>query len=135
MKNVIILLIVLSFMSCQKNDSNIIKPYLNKNDVDIFIINFDQIYNDLKNYDKSIFDRYRYPLTYSSEEIFAIEDLIDGKIILSYKEGEYYQDLINSKIPEQINKVFKNIGWENNGGKKYFTIINIFGYLQSMSTS
>jgi len=101
-----------------------------KNDIDIFLKGYDSFNNIINWYEPSAKDEKKwddfraavsgfYQILGSSENLIKDQKSFE-KIFFLYKQS--FQDLLNYKIPKELDDAFKNAGWKNNGNKKYWTI-------------
>jgi len=115
--------------------------YLVKNDIDIFIKNYDKLNNIISFYDppakdKKLWDDFRSAVTslyqhIGNTDIYLTEPKSFEKRLFIYEH--LYQDLINYKIPKELEEAFKNAGWKSNGNKKFWTICYGSALLSNMS--
>jgi hypothetical protein len=119
--NVFLLIIFLNLCSIQ-----LFSQQLNENDIDIYINGLEYIGNEFENIE--------YGNIIKDEEMYEYLDLLDNLhhsfMYLSinpnnieYKNGliEYFNNyFMNYNAPTIANDVFKNVGWLENGHKKYW---------------
>jgi hypothetical protein len=98
--------------------------YLVKNDVDIFINQYDTISEMMNwhhlNNDENIWQKYK-------STVESLYNTIDYENLLRvdalYKNYEQrYLELLSCQIPKELDDVFKSIGWRTNGHQKFWTI-------------
>jgi len=104
--------------------------YLVKNDIDIFIKECDNFSDIIDEYepsgkDEAKWDDFRESVSVFYRTLGNSDNLIKDqksfeKIFFLYKQS--FQELLDYKIPKELDDAFKNAGWKNNGNKKYWTI-------------
>jgi len=104
--------------------------YLVKKDIDIFIKEYDNFNNIFNRHEPSAKDEAKWDDFRSSVSAFYNilgnpENYIKDqrsfeKIFFLYKQS--FQDMLNYKIPRELDDAFRKAGWKNDGNIKYWTI-------------
>jgi hypothetical protein len=99
--------------------------YLEPKDIDIFINGYEQLENVItENLTDDTDDIVWIDYEHSVEEgvwFISVLYLLNDEEFNKYKQ--IFNDLFNAKVPGELEKVFKLIGWETNGHKKFWTIL------------
>jgi hypothetical protein len=117
--------------------------YLTKNDINIYIkvnreIKSTTAWSTLNDEEKELWKDFSSRMTSMhvlSLEYFLMagnpndpEDWSDLEGLFDFAKKSYFE-LMNNKGPKEVNDIFKNAGWRNNGYKKFGTILYGFSIL------
>jgi hypothetical protein len=122
MKSIISLFVfVYVFASCtgfSKDSGNI-----SKNDIDIFIKCYDEIAWFMVNTEKSN--------NYDNDwkQYFELTPIPFKGTDSIESFNNYFQTLLNLKVPKELELVFEEKGWQNNGHEKYWIICHGFTFI------
>jgi hypothetical protein len=98
--------------------------YLVKNDVDIFINQYDTL-DKMINWHQLGKDEDRwqeYQLTIETlYNSINYENMLKNDVLYKNFEHEFLE-LLNCQIPKELEDLFNNIGWRTNGNQKFWTI-------------
>jgi hypothetical protein len=118
MKNIAFVIILVSISAAAYSQN------LNKNDIDIFINHYDTL-NEMINWhdsdnDEDKWEKYQSAITtlYGATNFENVQ-----RVDALYRSFErQYSNLINCKVPKEMEDAFKYAGWKTNGNQKYWTI-------------
>jgi hypothetical protein len=112
--------------------SSLFSQYLEYEDIDIFINNKENYENFIVEFisienGKIIYENDDWENYFNTLNIIP-SDNDDGSIYMGVSDIAGFQAFFDCDVPIELEKFFKNIGWENNGNKKFW-IISIGFYL------
>jgi len=125
MKKALFFCVVFAIMSVEA-----FSQYLVKNDIDIFIKEFENFNNIFNRHepsakDEAKWDDFRASVSafyniLGNYENYTKDQKSFEKIFFLYKQS--FQDMLNYKIPKELDDAFVKAGWKNNGNIKFWTI-------------
>jgi hypothetical protein len=89
---------------------------LNQNDIDIWVDNTEEFGNILDEYKNNKDNDWENYLNLVNQVNYFFANDVDG-----FKD--YFQALLDCKVPNELKVFFRSIGWENDGHKKFWTIL------------
>jgi hypothetical protein len=100
--------------------------YLEENDINVFINGFDRVLD--------VFDEF----ADKNSDLQSYYKIIDLMLRITANAKSYgvrcqedrLREWINLAVPEEMSDIFKAVGWEENGHKKFWTIYVYFSYLR-----
>lgn len=120
----------LIFLSLFVFSSNFLfSQILEQNDADIFIENFENIFEKIKeidNYNDNV-NNYHVLLEELSQSFTEIIfDIMNGDVLTNdrfNKIKRQYQQYLEIDVQEEIDEIYRSMGFSNNGHKKFFVIM------------
>ena len=107
--------------------------YLEEGDIQIYVNNKEKIENFIVDF---VFFNEKEELTYMDDDWKKyIETVSEISYYSSESFTQQFQNILNCKVPSELEEFFRNIGWPNNGHKKLFTISTIFAIVIKINKS